>query len=165
MSHELPFPSKISLILDIPYSSVDEVIYFVNYIVINNNGHDELFANKEVIDLTSPKFSKNNRAKIRKIIELILTKTTDKNSMDYKRASEYYERLKDSSLPFSIIEVFSFIKKHTGIEFGIGAEAIQKLLQNVDLAKEKAEISSEIKKLKPTDVKFKKQIKRLEVIT
>ncbi|GHU50193.1 hypothetical protein FACS189459_3620 [Bacilli bacterium] len=166
MFHELPSPSKISLLLDMPHAFVNEIIYFVSYIIVDNNGRDDLFLNKEVINLTSNKTSKNNRTKIRNALEEIKTITKKaNNTIDFNRANEYYDRLKDSALPFSIIEVFSFIKKYLGIEIGYGAEAIQKLLAKINLTEEKNNIEKEIKILKPNDPKFKKTTKRLETIT
>lgn len=35
MTKELPSPSKISLVLDVSYKEVEEVVYFVNYIILN----------------------------------------------------------------------------------------------------------------------------------
>lgn len=162
MSKELPSPSKISLVLDMSYKQVEEVVYFVNYVVLNNAG-SKVFENKEVIDLSNLKTNMTNRRKLREVIGSVL-KDLDENSLDYSRAKEYYERLKDSSLPFSIEDVFSFIKKHTNIEFGIGAEAIQKLLRNVDLEKENRTITEELTQLEPSSPRFKKLMSRLEVI-
>ena len=127
MIKELPNPSKISLLLNISYKEVEEVVYFVNYIVLNNNDNKQ-FKSKEVVDLTNPKTSKTNRTKLRSILQDIKAKC-DPKSVDKLRAQDYWERLKDSSLPFSIEEVLNFITKYTGIRFGIGAEAIQTLLR------------------------------------
>jgi len=162
MSKELPSPSKISLVLDIPYKEVEEVIYFVNYIVLDNAGND-VFKNKEVIDLSNPKTNKINRGKLRTLLSQIANKL-DKESFDYRRCIGYYDRLKDSALPFSIEEVFNFIRKYTNVRFGIGAEAIYELLKNVDLQKESMNIQNELAALNPANPIFKKLMRRLEVI-
>jgi DNA-directed RNA polymerase subunit beta' len=73
MSKELPSPSKISLVLDIPYKDVEEVIYFVNYIILDNAG-SKIFANKDIIDLTDGKTNKINRGKLRKVLGEIVEK-------------------------------------------------------------------------------------------
>ena len=162
MSKELPSPSKISLVLDMSYKQVEEVIYFVNYVVLNN-ANSQIFEPKEVIDLSNPKTNMTNRRKLREVIGTVI-KNLDENSLDYSKAKEYFERLKDSSLPFSIEDVFNFIKKHTNMEFGIGAEAIQKLLKSVDLEKENKIIAEELTQLEPQSPRFKKLMSRLEVI-
>ena len=65
MIKELPNPSKISLLLDIPYKEVEQVVYFVNYIILDDNGNPN-FKTKDVIDLNNVRSSKANRIKLRK---------------------------------------------------------------------------------------------------
>ena len=87
MIKELPNPSKISLLLNISYKEVEEVVYFVNYIVLNNNDNKQ-FKSKEVVDLTNPKTSKTNRTKLRSILQDIKAKC-DPKSVDKLRAQDY----------------------------------------------------------------------------
>lgn len=170
MIRELPYPSKISLLLDISYKEVEQIIYFVNYIVLDT-GNDpqvqKIFKFKEVIDLNSVSKSSSkvsSRGKLRKLLRIIKERS-EVNSLDYKRASTYYDVLKDSTLPFSIDEVFRFVTKHLGIRFGIGAEAILELLQNLNLDKEYKEIQKELKKFDANSLlKMKRVARRLECI-
>lgn len=164
MVKELPCPSKISLVLDISYKEVEQVIYFVNYIVLDPGKlKSKIFRFKEVIDL-SGKGSKSARGKLRKVLREIFT-VVAKDSIDYKRAKTYYERLYDSNLPFSIDEVSTFINKHTGIRLGIGAEAILELLEKVDLNAEYKKNNNELKNQENQDPqKVKKSLRRLETI-
>ncbi len=167
MIKELPCPSKISLLLDISYKEVEQVVYFVNYIILDEGKQDpknKIFNFKEVIDLTSSKMGqKTPRGKIRKVLRMI-KENLEKGSIDYKRATTYYETIKESSLPFSIDEVFKFIHKYTGIRFGIGAEAILELLKNLDLEKEYKAIQKKLKSVEILNVaKTKKIVRRLEV--
>ncbi|MCF0217705.1 MAG: DNA-directed RNA polymerase subunit beta' [Malacoplasma sp.] len=176
MTKELPCPSKISLVLDISYKEIEQVVYFVNYIVLDE-GHGKLpngkicknFSFKEVIDLSSQKSSKDTRTKLRKtlreIYESIDTKKSPENAVKYKVARTFYETLAESNMPFSIEEVFKFIGSYTGMRFGIGAEAILELLENIDLNKEYLDIYDKLKKSENTnDVKAKKLVRRLEAI-
>ena len=163
MIKELPNPSKISLLLDIPYKEVEQVVYFVNYIILDDNGNPN-FKTKDVIDLNNVRSSKANRIKLRKILMNDIMKKLDKNSFDYGRASDYAARLQDSSLPFSIEEVFNFITKYAGIKFGIGAEAIQTLLRQLDLQSELNYVQKQLKKTDPNKVEFRKLIRRVETI-
>lgn len=162
MVKELPNPSKISLLLNISYKEVEQVVYFVNYIILSANGNKN-FRDKEVIDLNNAKTSKNSRGKIRAVLSEIM-KTLKKDSIDMSRAQNYFARLKDSSLPFSIEEVFNFITKYTGIRFGIGAEAIYNLLKEIDLNKELKRIETKLHKIEPHQVEFRKLTRRLEAI-
>jgi DNA-directed RNA polymerase subunit beta' len=162
MSKELPSPSKISLVLDIPYKQVEEVIYFVNHIVLSA-ANSTIFKDKDIIDLTSPQTSKIDRQRLIRVLKEIKAKAP-KDSIDYKRADEYYKTLKNTAMPFSIEQVFNFVHKHTNIRFGIGAEAIHELLRNVDLQKESINIQNEMIKLDPNSARFRKLMRRLEVI-
>ena len=157
MTKELPRPSKISLLLDIPYKQVEQVIYFVNYIVLDEgkykDSENKIFKKKEIIDLASEKNARISRVKLRKILgdiyQELKTSTTKKNStleLEFKKARIYRERLRDSNLPFSIDEIFRFISKHTDIKFGIGAEAIYELLKEIDLSNEFTSIITQLKK-------------------
>jgi DNA-directed RNA polymerase subunit beta' len=162
MTKELPNPSKISLVLGISYKEVEQVVYFVNYIVLDNNGSD-VFGNKEVINLTDKNTNRITRGKLRKVLDDIRSKFS-KETLDFRRANDYYNRLKDNNLPFSIEEVFSFIRKHTGIRLGIGAEAILELLRSIDLEKETKIIQRNLSKYPSTDARFRKLMRRLETI-
>lgn len=159
---ESPNPSKISLLLDIPYKEIEQIIYFVNYIILDA-GNSKVFKIKEVIDLNDQKTSKINRGKLRTVLSQIKEKL-DPKSADAIRAESYYNSLKDNSLPFSIGDVFNLIHRHTGIRFGIGAEAIQELLKNIDLQNEKKRIEKELGRYETTNVRFRKLMRRLEVI-
>ncbi|MDE5774850.1 MAG: hypothetical protein K2H51_00780, partial [Malacoplasma sp.] len=110
MTKELPCPSKISLVLDISYKEIEQVVYFVNYIVLDegNGKYPKNFSFKEVIDLSSQKSSKETRSKLRKtlreIYESIDVKKSPENAIKYKIARTFYETLAESNMPFSIEE-------------------------------------------------------------
>ncbi|MCV3753852.1 DNA-directed RNA polymerase subunit beta' [Ureaplasma zalophigenitalium] len=176
---ELPSPSKISLLLDITYKEVDQVVYFVNYIVLDEGHRDNswqdltVFKKKEVLDLTSAKNSITSRNKLRRILrniqERIAAEADNKDDLkenyEYRLAVTYDLILKDSNAPFSIKEIMNFIKDQTGIRFGIGAEAIRELLANLDLEKEHAEIKKEIQaSANANDQKTRRLLRRLECV-
>ncbi|MCF0227729.1 MAG: DNA-directed RNA polymerase subunit beta', partial [Malacoplasma sp.] len=167
MVKELPNPSKISILLEIPFKQVEQVIYFVSYIVLEiPEKWKKFFFEKKikrgaaskvvdeqkwpVLDLTGSQTSKKDRAKLREILSELIS-TIKPNTLDADRAKIYYDRLKESALPFSIEEVFGFISRHTGIKFGIGAEAIQTLLRNLDLQKELSDTQKKLKALNVSD--------------
>lgn len=171
MTKELPCPSKISLVLDISYKEVEQVVYFVNYIVLDegNNKFTKNFRFKEVIDLSSQKSSKETRSKLRKtlreIYESIDPSQSPENAIKQKIAKTFYDTLAESNMPFSIEEVFNFISVHTGMRFGIGAEAILELLKKIDLNKEYNEIYNKLRQSEVSnDIKTKKLVRRLEAI-
>ncbi|MEF9984887.1 MAG: DNA-directed RNA polymerase subunit beta' [Malacoplasma sp.] len=171
MTKELPCPSKISLILDISYKEVEQVVYFVNYIILDegDSKYAKNFKFKEVVDLSSPKASKESRSKLRKtlrqIYESIDPKKSPEEHIKFKMAKAYYDTLAESNMPFSIEEVFNFIQRYTKMRFGIGAEAILELLKNIDLEREYNAIQKKLKNTEITnDIKTKKMVRRLEAI-
>ncbi len=169
MTKELPNPSKISLLLDIPYKEIEHVVYFVNYIVLDEGDYryngEVIFKKKEVVNLSDKKLSIKTRTKLRRILQDIAeqVKNTDGiESLDYKRAKVYDIRLREQDLPFSIQEVLKLITKYTGIKFGIGAEAIQTLLKEINLDKELHSIRTQLKEFgNVTDPRAKKLLRRL----
>lgn len=163
MVKELPSPSKISLLLDISYKEVEQVVYFVNYIVLDTaKTGTKFFHPRQIIDLSN-KENRSVRNSLRKVLKYIAEKLP-KSSFDRQRAQMFYSCLYDNSLPFSIGDTFRFIEKHTGIRFGIGAEAILELLRGLNLTKEYKSINEKIKKIEnSTDTNAKKLIRRLEL--
>ena len=171
MTKELPCPSKISLVLDISYKEVEQVVYFVNYIVLDEG--DSKFAKnfkfKEVIDLSSQKASKETRSKLRKtlreIYQTIDPNSSVENKIKHNMGKTFYDTLGESNMPFSIEEVFNYISRYTGMKFGIGAEAILELLQKTNLDSEYEAINKKLKSQEITnDAKTKKLVRRLEAI-
>lgn len=172
MTKELPNPSKISLLLDISYKDVEQVVYFVNYIILDEGNYtyegQPIFKLKEIVDLSTPKNNAKTRSKLRRVLKDIAQKLLNekgRQDFDYKRAKTYDIVLADKNLPFSIQEVFKFIEKHTKIRFGIGAKAIQELLENLKLDDEYIKIKQELQLHdNANDPKTKKALRRLETV-
>lgn len=172
MTKELPNPSKISLLLDISYKEVEQVVYFVNYIILDEGNYkfngEKIFELKEIVDLSSPKNNTKIRNKLRRILKDIqeqIKSTKGRNDFDYKRSVTYDLILAEKNLPFSIQEVFKFITKYTNIKFGVGAKAIHELLSNIDFEKEYNQINESLKEFDDlSNPKARKLLSRLETI-
>ena len=147
-------PSRISLLLDIPPKQLEEVVYFVSHICLNP-GNSKVLKYREFLDEHTAR--EVFTAVIREITPLI-----DPNSVDAQRAQEYIDRLNNLQEAFDFQAVSRFIAHYTGAEFGEGAEAIKRLLKEVNLEKDFEEVSEEIRT--STGQKRTKAIKRLEVI-
>lgn len=152
-------PSRMGLLLDINPKDLDEVVYFVSHIVLNPGKSKTLFY-REVLD------DKTARQEFSIVIQdLIEANILTPGMSDYDRAVELKEHLGRLNEPFDFITVSSFISHYTGAEFGMGAEAIQRLLKEVDLEEEFATIQSELKATQGSkNQKRAKLIKRLEVV-
>ena len=147
-------PSRISLILDIPPKQLEEVVYFVSHICLNP-GTSKVLQYREFLD------EKTARqvfvAVINEIMPLI-----EPNSADIEKANDMLQKLPLQQEPFDFLSTAKFISKYTGAEFGEGAEAVKRLLREVDLDKDFEEVSAEVSE--STGQKRAKAIKRLEVI-
>ena len=147
-------PSRISLILDIPPKQLEEVVYFVSHICLNP-GSSKVLSYRQFLD------EKTARevfvAVIKEIMPLI-----DPNSADLEKANSMLNKLPLQQEPFDFLSTAKFISKYTGAEFGEGAEAVKRLLKEVDLDKDFEEVSKEV--AESTGQKRVKAIKRLEVI-
>ena len=149
-------PSRMSLILDIPPKQLEEVIYFVSHICLNK-GTSTVLKNCEVLDEKTARVEFRNA-----IIEIQEKMIEDTESYDYQKANEIIKRLNDSNVPLDFTSTSYFINKYTGAEFGSGAEAIKRLLSEVDLEALYVSIQKEIKD--STGQKKAKAYKRLECV-
>ena len=163
MVKELPNPSKISLLLDLSYKSVEQVVKFVDYIVLDNNGYKQLHK-KEIIELSDQKLQKKYRKILIHLIEKNVLAKYDKKDIVYREAQEIIEKINESTLPFSIGYVLNFITTYTGIKFGIGAAAIETLLKDLNLDEELNQVKSEMKQTAHNAPRFNKLVHRLQTI-
>ena len=147
-------PSRISLILDIPPKQLEEVVYFVSHICLNP-GTSKVLQYREFLDERTAR--EVFVAVINEILPLI-----EEGSADLEKAHEMLTKLPLQQEPFDFLSTAKFISKYTGAEFGEGAEAVKRLLKEVDLDKDFAAVSEEV--AESTGQKRAKAIKRLEVI-
>ncbi|GCE63334.1 DNA-directed RNA polymerase subunit beta' [Candidatus Mycoplasma haematohominis] len=177
MIKELPLPAKISLILGIKYKNVEEVVYFNNYIVLDSGTSQvedkPLFNELEIIDVSGSKASAPSLAKLRSLLRNIYEGISKENptnyhmNMDYQQGRAYYKALTNSNLPFSIMDMFEYLEKHTGLRVGIGAEAIYELLKKIDLESLEFKLTKELNassQINYSDPKVRKILARLQVV-
>lgn len=148
-------PSRMGLVLDILPKQLEEVIYFVSHICLNP-GTSSILKYREVLD------EKTCRIEFVSAIKEIKETKLDPSSYDYTKADELIQRLENPQETFNFTSTSNFISKYTGAEFGSGAEAIKRLLTEVDLDKDFEEIQNEIKDA--SGQKRQKLYKRLECI-
>jgi hypothetical protein len=68
-------------------------------------------------------------------------------SADALKADELIEKMQNPNETFDFFTNSAFITKYTGAEFGEGAAAVKRLLHEVDLDKEFADITSEMREV------------------
>ena len=154
-------PSKMALVLGIPPKALEEVVYFVSHIVINP-GVSKVLAYREVLDESTAREVFTNVIQ-KEILDANLIKD---NERDLTKANEYLVKLKKSSQPLDFYTVSKLITKYLGCEFGIGGDAVLKLLQSIDLDKEIEEVVKVLQEKNTTEKNMKRQkaIKRLDVL-
>ncbi len=154
-------PSRIALALDMKAKDLEEVAYFVSYIVLDP-GTAKGLKQKMIMDLGNAKSSTDTRNRLRKVFAQILEQL-EPSSFAYTRAQMLTDTLADTSRPFSMDECAQFITKHTGTKFGIGASAIEYLLKNINLEKEFLAIKKQLTN-KKSQTDRRKLERRLDVI-
>ncbi len=147
-------PSRISLILDIPPKQLEEVVYFVSHICLNP-GNSKVLKYREFLD------EKTARDVFIAVIQEI-TPLIEAGSLDAEKAEDMVKKLALPQEPFDFLTTARFISKYTGAEFGEGAEAVKRLLKEVNLEEDFLKVSEEVKT--STGQKRTKAIKRLEAI-
>ena len=150
-------PCRIGMVLDIPVKQLEEVIYFISHIVLDA-GNSKQITKGEVLD------EKSARTKFACIMREI-GETYPEDSTERAQCSLWADKMEDRNEPFEFISFASFIGKHTGAKFGIGAEAIKTLLQEIDIDKEFEKIEAELKETTGRKNQRRvKLLKRLEII-
>ena len=152
-------PSRIGLILDVSPKHLEEVTYYAAHICLNP-GKSSVLTYREFIN------ERNGREVFIPAVKEIQQNAAEwglqEGSDDWARSEELIARMENHGEVFDFQTVARFINKYTGAEFSEGAAAIKRLLQEVDLDKEAAEINKKMKETKSTS--RQKLTKRLEVI-
>ncbi len=150
-------PSRISVLLDVPPKQIEEVVYYVSHIVLNQ-GTSKYLEKCQVLDERGARETFKN----------ILQDLIDSNAVegnDLENAKIHLNNVSNNEIPVDFKSVSDFIHVITGAEFDWGASAIQKLLKEVDLEKEFDSIQKELKNTNsPKNQKRIKLLKRLELI-
>ncbi len=147
-------PSRMALVLDVSPKNLEEIIYYSAHICLNP-GQSKILTYKEFID------DHIGREVFTSVLKEIL-ETLDPETFDYSRCVNLIERLENRNEPFDFYTTAEFITEKLGAEFGEGAKAIKRLLQEVDLKTEFDLVNEQIKKA--SGQKLTKLTKRIEVL-
>lgn len=152
-------PSRIGLILNVSPKHLEEVTYYAAHICLNPGKSSKLQYRQFVNE-------RNGRELFIPVIKEIQENAAEwglqECSDDWARGEELIAKMENRAEVFDFQSVARFINKYTGAEFSEGASAIKRLLQEIDLDKEAAEIN---RKMKDTKANSRQKLtKRLEVI-
>ncbi len=148
-------PSKMGLVLDILPKQLEDVIYFKSHICLNP-GDSEILFKSEVID------ERSGRLIFRNVIEKEVQPLLEEGTNDFQTAQTIINKLDNVAEPFNFFDSSAFISRFLHSEFGIGAEAIKRLLSEVDIDAEFNKVQEELKETQGQ--KRTKLIKRLETL-
>lgn len=139
-------PSKIGLFLNAPLQKLEKVIYYTAFIVTEINEENR----KTAIEEIGREFKSRSAVMIASAKK---AKKTEKN--DLKELEQAMLKIKEdliSLAPGKILtesEYFNLAKNFANVfKASSGAEAIQKILENIDLKKEASKIEARIKEIK-----------------
>ncbi len=152
-------PSRIGLILDVSPKQLEDITYYAAHICLNP-GKSTRLSYREFIN------ERNGREVFIPVLEEILARKDElgllEGSDDWQRCNDLIDSLNNPGEVFNFHGVSRFAGKYTGAEFGEGAAAIKRLLQEVNLDAEAEEINRKMKDA--TSNNRAKLTKRLEVI-
>ena len=152
-------PSRIGLLLDVSPKHLEEVVYYAAHICLNP-GVSKVLSYREFIN------ERNGREIFIAVMKEIQNRAEELGlivgSDDWNRCQTLIERLEAPGEVFDFQSNALFSKKYLGAEFGEGAAAIKRLLQEIDLDKEAEEISLKVRDTSPSN--RQKLTKRLEVV-
>ncbi len=144
-------PSRVGLVLNMSAQGLERLIYFANYIIT----HVDEKARHNILS----EIEKEYKQKL-KTASSVAEKNKIKEARD-KSVAEIKNLKKFQSI--SEIEYFDLSMKYGQVfEAGIGAEAIRKLLTEIDLGVLREELREEIKKM--SDVAKRKEMRRLRLV-
>ena len=140
-------PSRMALILNTTVNDLEKVIYFAGYIIIDVNQEEKAKALKEL----------NNEYKQR-----VKSAESEEEKSRIKDALIDAKRQLDSLVPWKVLDESTFhrlsMKYSTVFEAGIGAEAVYRVFQNLDLDTLSAELEDQIDQVSAVDrVKVQKR--------
>ena len=149
-------PSRMALLLEVSPKELEEVVYYAAHIVLDPG--TSLLRKKQILNETDA------RDAFKAAINDILSKATEDNVLHM--GEDLLSRLEQENQPFDFATTSAFISKQTGASFGEGAEAIKKLLSEVDLKEEASKIKEEMAKCsgEQKNQKRVKLAKRLEAV-
>ncbi len=153
-------PSKIGLALNMSPQELEKVIYFSSYIIL---GVDENEREKAAGQLEQEFKNKQKEIGKTETNEGIRERKTDELKEAYRTAKDELKNISRLGI-ISEVEYFNLSSRYGQVfTAGIGAEAIRKLLENIDLKKEIANLKKESEKNETADKKkMQKRIKLLQ---
>ena len=128
-------PSRIAVLLNMKGKELDDVNYFVSYVVLDPGSATDHLSYKLVLDLGSGKEGDKTRLRLRNTLKDI-DEQLEADSFAHEYCQYFLNQLSNFNNPVNIVECLNFISKYTNAKFGIGAEAIYEMLANLDLAAE-----------------------------
>ncbi|MCQ2794446.1 MAG: DNA-directed RNA polymerase subunit beta' [Bacilli bacterium] len=152
-------PSRIQLLLstyaDISVKELEEVVYFAAHICLNPGSAKSLKKGQYLDEATA-------RIVFSDVINEIKNKF-DAGSSDSEKVELYLAHMAKRDETFDYFTIAKFISKHTGAEFGEGADAVKRLLRELDIEKEFKKAQAELKDAQgPRRIKLTKRLEVLE---
>ncbi|MDD5568873.1 MAG: DNA-directed RNA polymerase subunit beta' [Candidatus Pacebacteria bacterium] len=160
-------PSRVGIVLGIPLHKVEEVVYFISYII---TGVNESLRNKILQDIEEEYKSKvkdvKNNVKTSTDSEKVKENNLEKALADLKLSKD---KAKQEVSSLKVMQVLSELEYHDlslkygeVFEAGTGAEIIKEIFEKMDLNKEIAKIKIQLEEKKSTEEK-KTILRRLKI--
>ncbi|MDD3919224.1 MAG: DNA-directed RNA polymerase subunit beta', partial [Candidatus Pacebacteria bacterium] len=161
-------PSRIGIVLDTPLQKVEEVVYFISYIVTSVNEEIKVRILEEIEEeyATRIKASKNEverSGEKEKVKERLLKEKLEELKETFKKAKEELTSLKVHKI-LTENEYHKFSLKYGEVfEAGTGAEVVKEIFEKMDLDEEIVKVN-EVLKTKKNPEDQKNILRRLKLL-
>lgn len=146
-------PPKLSLFLDVPVSKLEKVVYYISYIITSVNEENK----ERVLKELEKEFESRKKTARKEGV-----KTAELRS-GLSESKKEVESLSVGNI-LTQSEYYNLARKYGDVfEAGTGAEALQKILEQIDLSKLAKEIEKDLETSKDT-IQEKRLLKRLKLV-
>ena len=152
-------PSKMGLFLDISVKNLEKVIYFISYVIMSVDED----ARQEALHNIDIEF-KNKKKALKKAEIDAKQRNKELKKLEAKRskARDELQRITKGQV-ISEVEYYKLSRKYGEVfEAGIGAEALRKMMEEIDLEKKKAEL--ELRAEKTVGMQKRKVLRKLRLV-
>ncbi len=155
-------PSRISILLDMTPKQIEEIAYFVSHVVLEPGKCTKLSKNQYINDKLGD--ASSGRNVMADAIDDLIAQDLIPEGSPREEALLIKENLANPSEPFDFYAIAKLISKYGNVVFGEGADAIKKMLHDLDIEETYRDIKKALANEKQGSTKAVVLTKKLEVV-
>ena len=139
-------PSPIAFLLDFKTKQIEDIVYFVNYVILDP-GQAKYLKYKMILEVGHTERAIEIRKLILQEIKEVVSQL-DPGTFAHEFGIELINDIRDIQSPFSADDCGEFLQQHLGVKIGIGARAIQEMLSQVNIQADIDQVEEELEETK-----------------